>query len=413
MYLRAIAGAFFLGLLFLCFVLLLYPSTSRGAECLRPGEVLITSENRAVATAAGIPADYPCWIPGQPYTGASIGESKIFLQQHSTKNVNVACFNPEFAEQLKNLLQSVPGGPPTITDGYRSPADQIRARASGASKVGPCGSYHQYGLAADFNDSDQKTLQWMRMNASRFGLAPVTNANPATGCTPSGFCDYGHIQIAARLPSRDQCGLCSGDQAFGLLQPTSPTIGAPSSAFSQAIRNWFSPPQQAAVPTQPAIPSQPASANPLESFNENNTDNEIGGVSSQINTGTISSGSSTAANRLEELAFGPKPATTTTTSVPLVISGSNAVVLTGSQNTSPDGAASTQGAISPSQTTFVSGDLSWQEGTESVSGAPVSGMTAILITIKATLLRLLQYLVPFAPRDNVQIDGSGEFHTLE
>lgn len=181
---------------------------------------------------------------------------------------------------------------------------------------------------------------------------------------------------------------------------TGPQVGsggaAPSAGFTESLRQWMAPQQQMRVTTsQPTVSSQPVSIsqNPLGAFDNTPQPVEPSGVSSQINP-TVTTSSSTAADRLEELAFGPKPTTTTAsaTSVPLVVSGSNAAMLVGTHQASTT-PVSSQGMISPSQTTFVSGDLSWQDQT--ISSNPVSGYQAILITIRAALNRMLQYLVPF------------------
>lgn len=191
-------------------VLWIFPVSA--ASCL--GGTVPIGSSRAEATAAGIPASAECWDPKNKYAGQDVGEAKRWLQQHATQNANISCLNADYAERVKKLMQANPNGIPTIRDGYRGQAAQAQALASGASKVGPCGSYHQYGMAADF-DANQQSLRWMRENSSQYGLSPVTNANPTTGCTGSGFCDPGHIQIAGQRPAANQCGICSTDGGAG------------------------------------------------------------------------------------------------------------------------------------------------------------------------------------------------------
>lgn len=182
---------------------------------------------------------------------------------------------------------------------------------------------------------------------------------------------------------------------------TGATVGSapPSSGISDIVRRAFSMPTQQTQPSvsQPAIPSQPVSTsqNPLDSFNPQLTP----ATPLSVPTTTTATTSNAAADRLEELAFGGQSTTSTATatSVPLVVSGSDAVVLTGTQQASTT-SVTTQGLSSPSQTTFTSGDLAWQDQT--VSSNPVSGVQAIIITIRAALNRISQYLVPFGARSH-------------
>lgn len=206
-------------------------STASAQTCPSPSSP-ITPADRAAATAAGIPTTINCWNPSDPQTGKTAGDAKLWLQAHASKNANISCLNSTYAERLKALMENVPGGPPTIDSAYRSPQEQANL-PPGSTQVGPCGSYHQYGMAADFNLANAQTQQWMRQNASRYGLAPVTNANPMTGCTPRGFCDGGHIQIAGEKPPLNQCGICSatGPGTSG----TIPGIPAPARGYYSDI----------------------------------------------------------------------------------------------------------------------------------------------------------------------------------
>jgi len=219
------------------------------APCPNMGERQASAADIPLMRAAGYPPELlnvgQCWNPSSPYVGQEAGEVKLFLQKNATKNANISCLNPEFAKRLEDLMESAPTGIPKVTDGYRSPAAQANLPA-GSTKVGPCGSYHQYGMAADFNLADKKTLDWMRINASRFGLSPVTNANPVTGCTARGFCDSGHIQIAGPLPSRDQCGTCAsggtGDGTLPYVRTASMPDDIYSSPYQTPLSNGLFPP---------------------------------------------------------------------------------------------------------------------------------------------------------------------------
>jgi hypothetical protein len=320
--------------------------------------------------------------PSNPYIGQAPSEAKMWLAQHTKLNKSrIVCLNPQFAQKLKSFMEDVPGGPPEITSAYRTLREQEAAMRSGASRVSnACSGYHLYGLAADFNNNNSQQTNWMRANAPRYGIKPIGNWDP------------NHFQDASGRSG--QCGACNaeglGDTSSGGY--SAPSSGSPSAGFTESLRQWLVPQQQTqATPSQPAVPSQPISQsqNPLDAFNED----EISGVSSQITTETTPPASSTAADRLEELAFGPKPATTTATSVPLVVSGSDAAMLSGSpQQAATQSVTPSIGAISPSQSTFTSPDLSWGGGAVQ---QPVTGWQATLVAIRGTLTRILALLTPF------------------
>ena len=163
-------------------------------------------------------------------------------------------------------MQANPNGIPTIRDGYRSPQEQAHLPA-GSTRVGPCGSYHQYGLAADF-DASQNSLRWMRENASRFGLSPVTHANPTTGCTPSGFCDAGHIQIAGPRPPTNQCGICAAGSGGDGKLPSSSTSNSSAGSGGSSGGMSGGAPGPASLPDdiQPYTPKAPGVCDPGYSF---------------------------------------------------------------------------------------------------------------------------------------------------
>lgn len=225
---RPLASALSLAVFILVVSSLLPAHTVFAAPC--PSGTVPIGGSRAAATAAGIPQSAECWNPQDKNAGQEAGDAKNWLRQHATQSANVSCLNADYAEKVKRLMQANPNGIPTITDGYRGLAAQAQAQASGASKVGPCGSYHQYGMAADFNNTSKDSLRWMRENAAQFGLAPVTNANPTTGCTGSGFCDYGHIQMGGPKPPANQCGACAGGEGGNGLLPNQPGTGGSSGA---------------------------------------------------------------------------------------------------------------------------------------------------------------------------------------
>lgn len=202
---------------FLSIAFLLLPLVASAQTC-PAGTHPATAADIPYMTAAGIPnpAVGTCWDSNNANAGKAVGEAKLFIQQHATKGANVSCMNSDFAQRLANFMKAVPGGPPTVTSGYRGQAAQTAAKNSGASEVGWCHSYHNYGMAADFNNADKKTLLWMRENAPQYGIAIISTFSPITGCsTKSSFCDPAHFQIAGSLPSQNQCGVCSSTVTAG------------------------------------------------------------------------------------------------------------------------------------------------------------------------------------------------------
>ncbi|MFZ2555358.1 MAG: hypothetical protein WAZ27_03180 [Minisyncoccia bacterium] len=320
-----------------------------------------------------------------------------------------ASMNPGAMKCFKQFFEAAEqrGLQPCIRAALRSPAHQrssctdpgnstVCGRSGrGTGGASSCstnlGSYmscpHVNGLALDVNDKGGR-------------LTPLLAFARSTGLfskVGAGAADPWHIEAASCADSRFNQNPDLADSWNG---------APPSTGLANTIRQAFGlPTQQNQVSVgQPAVPSQPVSTsqNPLSAFNEPQA---APGVSTQINTSVNTTGSSsTIATRLEELAFGPKPATSTAaTSVPLVVNGSDAATLTGSQNPTAASTTSVTGITTPVQQTFTSGDLSWQG--ESVSSNPVSGMTAIFITLKSALTRLLQYLTPFGARSQTHGDG--------
>jgi hypothetical protein len=217
------------------------------------GTVVITSATRVIASAAGLPSSVQCWNPNDLNTGIAVGNAKQYLQQHATAGANISCLNSQFAEQIQKLIEAAPSnlGAVVIDSGYRAPSTQISLVASGASRAGPCQSYHNYGLAVDFNNSSKSVVQWIRANVSRFGLATI--GNPVSGCFASGFCDPAHIQEAGPLPPISQCGICSssGSGTNSTAALGASTTGAPIA--SQSLGRSV----QISVPTMtPAVPLQ-------------------------------------------------------------------------------------------------------------------------------------------------------------
>ena len=400
-------GALFLPLLLVAFAIVSDRAAAQGCP---PGTRPATESDfpnmpQALRTVG------TCWNPSDQNVGQAVGEAMAFLQQHTSGNPNVSCLNAEFAQRLARLMKETPGGVPKITGqegAYRRPEAQIAAQRSGASQVGPCASYHQYGLAVDFNSSNTQTQRWLRENASRFGLSPVTNANPTTGCTPRGFCDYGHIQISGQLPPREQCGLCANTQGYNY--PPSPPSGGAPLGFGNQFRSAFG--MQPTLPPQPTLPTQPYTQQQplLNAFNQTpQSQVQPSGVSGQItttntntntnqNTNTSSSSATSVADQLLQLAFGTSSAPgsgTNATSVPIVITGANSGSIASTQQTgmtNPE--LQNTGSLQPvGQQTFVSNDLRTQQpiATQTYN----SRLQETLGTLRTALTLLLQYLKPF------------------
>ena len=179
-----------------------------------------------------------CWNASDPNVGAVAGDAKQWLQQHATRDANISCLSAPFAEKLKTFMEAVPGGPPVITDGYRDPSKQAGLVASGASHAGACESYHNYGLAADFNNNKAAQTQWMRANAQAYGMNIL------------GTWDPNHFQDAGGRSG--QCGACATDNGDGLLTPSA-SSQPPSSGLANQVRQALGMPQQ-----PPPPPPQPA-----------------------------------------------------------------------------------------------------------------------------------------------------------
>jgi hypothetical protein len=222
------------------------------------GTVVITAATRADATAAGLPTSVQCWNPNDPSVGQAAGEAKMWLAQHATKGSNISCLNASFAEKLEKFMQAVPGGPPIITSGYRSPDQQntIIASGSGATRVTTaCGSYHVWGLAADFNNDTASQTAWMRANARTYGIATI------------GAWDPNHFQDASG--KYGQCGVCSSNGMGTLTAPTGPV--SPDDVPPQSVVSQFSvPPGYCLTSSQPitVVPcsnlSNPTAASPFQ-----------------------------------------------------------------------------------------------------------------------------------------------------
>lgn len=298
--------------------------------------------------------------------------------------------------------------------GEAGSAEDGGSRSANQCAGGAPSSNHMRGVAMDINpadDSKYATLWKFASDNPQFGICfPHQDG----GTNTTGYYDRPHMILAgiggsegAACARQGVTQPCSGLPTNIKNTPIQTASAAPTQGVTNALRQAFGLPTQQtqAISAQSAVPSQPihSSQSPLSSFQDTSV---TSGVSSQINSPLeASSSTSSAADRLEELAFGPKPATSTATSVPLIVSGANTVMLTGVQTASTTPVAA-QGVVSPTQTTFISGDLSWQPTDPQIT-QPLSGYAAILATIKAALQRTLLYLQPFGSRT---VDEHGELH---
>lgn len=367
--------------------------------------VAITDATRANATAAGIPTSATCWNPSDSSTGQAAGAAKLWLQQHATKNANIACLNSTFAERLEKFMQAVPGGPPTITDGYRGAAAQNAAKSNGASQVGWCSSYHNYGMAADFNNSSKTMLLWMRQNAPQYGLTPIPTLNVQTGCSyTSSFCDPAHIQIQGPHPSADQCGVCAttgGDGTLpGIQTQSNPDdyyyySNAPAAnPFIQQPATTFPPmmPMQPMMSTQPSLPAQssPSNVQPIPYMAPSSS------PLLNSNTPTGNSTTSQAAQDLLNALVGGVTSTPPVTSAPVTVAIYGTTTQTAPTPTTVVTPQQTTIVGQPiAQQTFTSGDLSGN--TVAPVAAPqifqnFSPIQGILSGIKSVLVHLLAFL---------------------
>jgi len=413
---NSIRVAPYIGLLFALF-LFGHATVIRSDTCSDFQRGLLAS-GVSVPGACGRPVDTKILSGGcaNPY------EAKEFLKKRSEKPGSIEGLQPEFACNLMKLIQAVP---PQLGQ-IRINVGVYQVTASVATHgVSYCQHYqckegtnsHPRGLAADLLYNGNKgpggnagagwcqqnaLCNWTHTNAQSFGLQ--FRLMPQHPCR-TGYTEPWHIELKGTG--------CSGDNGAY----AGNTSGAPLS-LGDTVRGLLGGEQKTPpVVSQPAIPTQLAhSQSPIQAFqepvaitsgiintntNDNSNENtEVTGVSSQIGGTTRNTAhATTAADRLEELAFGVGTnavAGSIATSVPLIVSGSSTVGITSPQNpTGNQQYAVSQ--ISSSQQTFFSGDLSWQSGS-SFSSGPVTGWEAILITIKATLEKIMQYFQPFGAR---------------
>ncbi len=325
--------------------------------------------------------------------------------------------NPDFAICAAKFLKFANdnGKNARITDAVRSYPEQQAAcnRFQAGGGIANCNmstAEHPKGIAIDATSNNPR---WMYANAPQFGVVFYLGDTDTVHFVPLSESSLARLKksytvgnrgISAETVAAAEAKLQSGSGCLSPgFQPTNvgvPSSPSPTSDFSNAVRQAFGVPIAQPQVAQQAFATQPVSAsqNPIQAF-EPQEALPASGVSSQIQPTTVPA-SSTAADRLEQLAFGTTTTSTSTAHVPVVVSASDAAVLTNGSTTAVE-VQPIQGVASPVQNTFRSGDLSWEGET---SSGPVSGMTAIYITIKAALERILSYLVPFGTRGETPVE---------
>lgn len=422
---------------FLCLFLITTAPASVSATCERPGSVEITQETRATTQAAGIPDFCTHWIPGQPYVGQNVGEAKAYLNSLPKRPLsncappdqnNITRLNDTFATCAAQFLKAYTEryGAIYVTSAFRDATPGSAQNGSGKSANqcagGVNGSNHSIGTAMDVNpasDSLYPTLWKFASDNPQFGIC---FPHQYGGANTTGLRDRPHMVLAGSVNGRcgGECTACrnQGVTASCSGTPTNirttPIQTSPTAGIAQSVRNWLSPQQSQPQPQQVNVPTitQPTSGsqNPLNAFQEPQT---IGGVSGQLTMTPAASTTNSVADRLETLAF---PTTTqtgsTATTVPLIVTGQQAVQLASTQQATGTPINTGTGVISPSQSTFISGDLSWQGASQPPQ--QLTGFQATLANVRAILERILAFLTPFNTRNAIRGDeGEQEIYILE
>src|SRR3989344_2041471 len=386
---KAALSGFIFGVVVLLGIFFFVPQ-SFAAEC-PEGARPATDDDAAVLN--GRIEKGACYNPSDAVIGQAAESAKEWLAQHATRGSNISCLDAEFAQKVKRFMESVPGGPPTIISAYRRPEAQIALVRSGASKAGPCESYHNYGLAVDFNNTSQ--ISWMRANAWVHGINII------------GAWDPNHFQDARGRFG--QCGQCSNYQGDGMLSEPPST---PSRTLSDQIRQALGqqpppppppmqpeprrpphppPPERPTVPTQSPSSSASTQITPLSDLINVNTNTDT-------NTNTNSASSSTSTIDLINEFLDPISDSIdigTIVDIDLNPDTSDATSLGAKRSAS----VSASGTLAIYRTlnvpqTFTSNDLANNPVSGYIGGDNTFALR-ILDTMKKALLLALEYLKPF------------------
>src|SRR3989338_140979 len=334
-----------------------------------------------------------CYNPSDAVIGQAAESAKEWLRKHASKVSNISCLDAEFAQKVKRFMEAVPGGPPTIISAYRPPEAQVALVRSGASKAGPCQSYHNYGLAVDFNNTSQ--ISWMRANSWTYGINII------------GAWDPNHFQDARGRFG--QCGQCSNYKGDGALSEPSST---PSRTLSDQIRQALGmqpppppppPPMQPqpALPHQPKLPEQPTlpTQSPSSSVSTQITPiSDLININTNDNTNTKSTSSPTSTIDLIKEFLDP-----VSDSIDIGKAVDIDLNPDTSDATSLDARKPTSTRVSATSSTYGNLNVPQTFTTNDLSKGPVAGyivgentfILRVLDAMKNTLLLALNYLKPF------------------
>lgn len=355
--------------------------------------ILLGTFHAFYASALTRPVDQKIFC-GEGYTGYQSAIAYIKTRTSGNQS-SIDGLTPEFACGLAGFLKAAPPGI-TVGVGTYQVTASVKTHGVEYCQHRQCiegTNSHPRGLAADllYNGSKlsggagasaacrQNALcTWAHQNAGQYGL--MFRLMPESGCQ-AGYYEPWHIEAQG-------VGGCGGSGS---------SSGGLSGGPGDLLRDALAPAEQ----TPTATTTQQMATSSVSATSTININSLFGTSSSSSDTTSTpenTTSENSIADRLQELAFGsPAASTTAATSVPLVVSGRDATGLTSLHGNATSGVLA-NGLYSISQQTFFSKDLSW-EGDEEIHGQPLSGWEAILMTIKVTLLRMLQMLTPFKSPD--------------
>lgn len=331
--------------------------------------------------------------PANQFIGDEVAEAtKFLLERNGSGSRDTYCYksqsdritrmNPQFRISLYKALTEMEkqyGGKNIIQSGFRC-----------------AGSTHGSGCAADIiwtscsRQYPGNTERAWRCSSDLYDKGTNTWNQPEQKWIDANGKNYGiHLRLRFAPEGHHVEPVNTQGCVTGATVGSGSPSGSPSSDFSNAIRQALGVSQQPQLPPQPALPPQSIASqqSPIGAFQE--PVSQVTATSSEPGTATSSP---SVADRLAELAgIEPKATTTSATSVPLVIDGSDRGSITSTRGSG--GTATTSGIGSGiTQNTFTSDDLAFRS--EAVGGTQ-GAFAQTLALIRATLVRLLQYLRPF------------------
>lgn len=351
---------------------------------------IVTSEDRAKATVAGIPTSSGCWNPKDAFVGDEVAVATKFLIEHmgngtrgtqcyQSQTDRITKLNPAFKVGLYKALTEIErlyGGKNIIQSGYRCDGSNGNHPRGCAVDIiwASCKAKGGDGWRCSSDRFDAPEQKWIDAN----GKNPPYNIHIRLRFAPEGH----HVEPVNTQGCRT-----------GAVVGSDNSTASPSSNFTNAIRQALGMQQQPPAQPQPILPPQPLPMMQQVTSAFNEPVQEIKpSVSDSLVTGGETTASTTA-DKLEDLAFGKKPSspamTTTATSVPVYLDGSDVGGVASKGKQEPVTATAGIGG-SVTQTTFTDTGLGWQTGAQSTSG-----FRQILANISAALQRILQMIQPF------------------